>query len=58
MFTIHFLFIIHKNVKRTRAWPIQKSNSTSFRFFKIIPRMNNKFFTKRGQAQGAAPISL
>ena len=32
--TWHFLFIIHKNGKSTRAWPILKSNSTSFRFFK------------------------
>ena len=30
--TIHFLFIIQKNRKSTRAWPILKSNSTSFWF--------------------------
>ena len=33
--TIHFLFIIQKNRKSNRAWPILKSNSTSlwFKFF-------------------------
>ena len=30
--TVHFLFIIQKNGKCTRAWPILKSNSTSFWF--------------------------
>ena len=29
---VHFLFIIQKNGKSTRAWPIVKSNSTSFWF--------------------------
>ena len=32
--TLHFLFIIKKNWKSTRAWPILKSNSTSFWFKK------------------------
>ena len=30
--TVHFLFIIQKNGKTTRAWPVLKSNSTSFWF--------------------------
>ena len=34
MVHLHFLFIIHKNGKSIRAWPILKSNYTSFRFFK------------------------
>ena len=50
--TLHFLFIIHKNGKSTRAWPILKSNSTTLWFLKKFPRVNNKNFRKRGQ-QGA-----
>ena len=46
--TVHFLFIIKKNVKSTRAWAILKSDYTSFWFNKFFPRMNNKNFTKRG----------
>ena len=45
---IHFLFIIKKNRKSMRAWPILKSNSTLFSFRKFFPRMNNKKFVKRG----------
>ena len=44
--TVHFLFIIENNWKSTQAWPILKSNSTSFGFF--FSRMNNKNFRKRG----------
>ena len=33
---VNFLFIIHKNGKCTRAWLIQKSNSTPFWFKKIL----------------------
>ena len=43
--TVHFLFIIQKNGTSTRAWPILKSNSTSFWFF--FPRMNDKKIRKR-----------
>ena len=46
--TKHFLFIIQKNGKSTRAWPILESNSTSFLFNKFFPRMYYKKFTKRG----------
>ena len=45
---VHFLFIIQKNGKSTRAWPILKSISTLFSFRTIFPRMNNKNFMKRG----------
>ena len=45
---VHFLFIIQKNGKRLRAWPILESNSTSFWYKKFFPRMNNKNFTRRG----------
>ena len=31
-FMLHFLLIIYKNGKSIRAWPILKSNSTSFSF--------------------------
>ena len=51
-FTTHFFFIIQKNWKSTRAWPILKSNSTAFWFQNYIPRINNKNFRKRGP-QGA-----
>ena len=47
-FTLHFLFIIYKNGKSIRAWPILNSNSTLFRFLIFFPRMNNKNFRKRG----------
>ena len=45
---IHFLFIIQKNGKSIRAWPILKSNYTSFWFLKKFPRMNNKKNMKMG----------
>ena len=46
--TIHFLFIFQKNRKSTRAWPILKSNSTSFWLKKcFLGRMNNKKVRKR-----------
>ena len=47
-------FIIHKIGKSTRAWPILKSNSTSFWFKSFFPRMNNKKIMKRGQKR--APL--
>ena len=47
-FTSHFLFIINKNKKSTRSWPILKSNSTSLWFTKKVPRINNKKKLKRG----------
>ena len=37
--TVHFLFIFQKNRKSTRAWPILKSNSTSF-WFIFFPWMS------------------
>ena len=49
--TIHFLFIIQKNWKSTRAWPILKSNSTWFWFKTFFPRLNNKKIMK-GAPQG------
>ena len=53
---VHFLFIIQKNRKGTRAWPILKSNSTLFSFRTIFPRMNNKNFTKRGPKGAPLPF--
>ena len=53
---LHFLFIIQKNGKSTRAWPILKSNSTLFSFRTIFPRMNNKKFTKRGPKRTPLPF--
>ena len=50
------LFIIQKNGKSTRTWPILKSNSTSF-WFKKLPRINNKKFIKR-EPLGAQLIFL
>ena len=44
--TIQFLFIIQKNRKSARAWPLLKSNSTSFWFKTFFPRINNKIFMK------------
>ena len=46
--TVHFLFIIQKNGKSTREWPILKSNSASFWFKTFFPRINNKKLMKRG----------
>ena len=65
--TVHFLFIIKKKWKSKRAWPILKSNYTSFWFKKRFPRINNKKFMKRRHKSGLlflykvkkeAPISL
>ena len=53
---VHFLFIIKKNGKSTRAWPILKSNSTLFSFRTIFPRMNNKNSTKRGPKGAPLPF--
>ena len=53
---VHFLFIIQKNGKSTRAWPILKSNSTLFSFRTIFPRLNNKNFTKRGPKGAPLPF--
>ena len=53
---IHFLFIIQKIGKSTRAWPTLKSNSTLFSFTTIFPRMNNKNFTKRGPKGAPLPF--
>ena len=53
---VHFLFIIQKNGKSTRAWPILKSNSTLFSFRTIFPRMNNKNLTKRGPKGAPLPF--
>ena len=53
---IHFFFIIQKNGKSTRAWPILKSNSTLFSFRTIFPRKNNKKFTKRGHKGAPLPF--
>ena len=53
---IHFLFIIQKNGKSTRAWPILKSNSTLFSFRTFFPRMNDKNFAKRGPK--GAPLTF
>ena len=52
-----FLFVIKKNIQSIRAWPIFKSNSTSFWFNKKFCRMNNKNFRKRG-LQGAPLLFL
>ena len=53
---VQFLFIIQKNQKSTRAWPILKSNSTLFSFRTIFHRMNNKKFTKRGPKWAPLPF--
>ena len=53
---VHFLFIIQKNGKSTRAWHILKSNSTLFSFRTIFARMNNKNFTKRGPKGAPIPF--
>ena len=47
--TVHFLFIIQKHGKSTRAWPILKSNSTSYWYKKnflgwIIKNLRNFLF--------------
>ena len=55
-FPVHFLFIIQKNRKSTRARPILKSNSILFPFRTIFPRMNNKKFTKRGPKGAPLPF--
>ena len=52
----YIFFIILKNGKSTIAWPIIKSNSTSFHFKKKFPRKNNKNFRKRGPQQ--APLLI
>ena len=43
-----FLFTIQRNWKSTRAWPILKSNSTSFWFKTFFPWMNNKKNYEKG----------
>ena len=53
---VHFLFIIQKNGKSPRAWPILKSNSTLFSFRTIFPRINNKKFMKRGPEGAPLPF--
>ena len=53
---VHFLFIIQKTGKSTRAWPILKSNSTLFSFRTSFPRMNNKNFTKKGPKGAPLPF--
>ena len=55
--TSTFYFIIKKYGKSTRAWPILKSNSTSFWFKFFFHRMNNNNFRKRGP-QGAPLLFL
>ena len=55
-FPVHFLFIIQKNGKSTRAWPILKSNSTLFSFRTSFPRMNNKKITKKGPKGAPLPF--
>ena len=54
--TIHSLFIIQKNGKSTRAWPILKQILHYFDF-NFFSRMNNKNFRKRG-LQGALLLFL
>ena len=51
------MFIIQKNGKSTREWPMLKSNSTLFWFNTFFSRMNNKNFTKRG-SKGARLLFL
>ena len=51
-------FIIHKNGKCTRAWPILKSNSTSFWFKFFLPRMNNKNILRTGGRKGVGLLFL
>ena len=46
--TIHFLFIIQKNKKSTRAWSILKSNSTSFWFTSFFLEWIIKILWKGG----------
>ena len=55
--TVDFLFIIKKNRKSTRAWPIWKSNSTSFwfKFFFLGWIIKNLYKETQG---GPTPISL
>ena len=55
--TVHFLFIIKKNGKSTRAWPILKSNSISFWFKKKSVGWIIRNYEK-GAPGGPAPISL
>ena len=57
MVTWHFLLIIHKYWKSTRAWPILKSNFTKFQCLKKFLRINNKKFRKWGP-QGAPLLFL
>ena len=58
MVHLHFLFIIHKNAKSTRAWQILKSNLSSFWFKNSFPRMNIKKFTKKGQLLFLYEVSI
>ena len=66
MYMVHRTFFVYysKNWKHTRAWPIIKSNSTSFWFNFFFSRMNNKNWSKKEALGGAgtinvpAPISL
>ena len=51
---------IHKNEKITRTVPLQKSNSTKFKF-KVIFMMDIKIFTTcgvRGQDEGGGTVFL
>ena len=43
-YMVHLTFFVYysKNEKTTRAWPILKSNSTSFWFINFFHKMNNK----------------
>ena len=55
--TVHFLFIIQKNRRSTRAWPIVKSNCTSFWFKHFFLGWIIKKIWKGAQG-GPTPISL
>ena len=50
-FSFHFLFPIHENLNIIGAWPIVKSNSTSFISANFFLRVHNKKVTKRGSGE-------
>ena len=60
MYIFHRTFFVYysKNGKSAIAWPILKSNSTSFWFEIFFPRMNKKIIYEKRAQGGPTPISL
>ena len=54
-YMVHRTFFVYYS---KRAWPILRSNSTSFWFKTTFPRMNNKKNYEKRALGGPAPISL